>query len=787
MIRYLYELIGGLNLFSQWASTFIVALLTTVVTVYLARVLGVDEFGNYSYVLSLATIFMVIQDGGYRTLIYRDTIDERNNKLLSVAIFHVSLITILGILVISLLQPDHWLSIISAFFCTGLIVTTNFVSSLLKGYGDFKLDALWKLSIRILTAIGILLVLFFQKNNTIIFIFISWSFFLLICLIWPISKNYLFLPDFKFKKSFINLSIVFLTIDLATIVYFRSDIVMLEYLGNIKGDVGQYSASYKVLDAIILIITPMALIAFRALRQQSNDQKKFFRSVWLLVLLMFFISIIIFVLGDLWGYELIIYTFGEEYSVAGSLLFWLLISLFFLLPNIILTLSAIALDKEITYAKIVTVIAIVNILVNSFLIPKYGSVGAAFSTIFSEFLLFFSLGYVLWSDNRSKKIVLNNITPQKKIRIGVDVKSLTHPLSGIGRYTSSLLKSMTLNKSFEWILYSHKPISDYQLSNKNIIFRYLNLPKFINGHYIIWSQLILPFWIKRDEIDLFWSPSHRLPLFLPKSVASVVTIHDLVWKKSPQTMNFFNKLLDSFFMPRSVMMSDKIITVSKSTENDLLEEMPYAAGKTKVIYEAGIFYSNYTNINTKNINKKYILFVGTIEPRKNLVRLLEAYALLPKKIKNEYSLYIVGSKGWGKDIIENNINILGIDEYVKVFGYLSDSDLFNTYQKASLLVMPSLYEGFGLPLIEAMNFGLPLVTSNISSMPEIAGNAAVLIDPYSIKSINEALLKVLSNENLKAKLSKCGLKQSKQYNWTKASKSTLELFKDTLLTKQENN
>lgn len=783
MIRYFINETLGKNLLYQWTSTVIIALLTTLITVFIARELGVNKFGNYSYVLSLATIFMVIQDGGYKTLLYRETIDSSSQKLLSFATFHVFLVTLFGIFLTSILKPTYWQSIIAAITCTGLIVLTMFVSSILKGYGDFKSDAIWKLSIRILTGCGILLPLFFLKNNTVTYIFIFWSLFLLICLIWPLYKNYLVFPFTKFKKNFFKASLVFLTIDLSTIIYFRSDIVMLEFLGNIDGDVGQYSASYKVLDAIILLMTPIALIAFRNLRQKSKNQKKFFRTVWQLLILMFFISLIFFGVGAIWGKDIMIFSFGEEYSTAGSLLFWLLISLIFLMPNIILTQSAIALDKEISYAKIVTVIAIINISINSMLIPTYGSMGAALSTILSELILFFSLGYLLFSSLRNKKVDLDSTKPQKKIRIGVDAKSLTHPLSGIGRYTSSLLKKMVLNKSFDWVLYSHRPIYDFQVNKKNVFFHYLKFPKFINGHYIIWYQLILPFWVKKDEIDIFWSPGHRLPLALPKSISSVVTIHDLVWKMAPNTMTFANRFLDSFFMPRSVKMSDKVIVVSESTKKDLFAEIPCAIGKTEVIYEAGLLSSNQ-NI-SKPKNKKYILFVGTLEPRKNLPRLLQAYSLFPEKIKKEYSLYIVGSKGWGNDI-KKNIDRLGIEKYVKVFGFLSDNDLVDIYQKASLLVMPSIYEGFGLPLLEGMSFGVPVVTSQISSMPEIAGSSAILVDPYSVYSIKSNILKVITNKKLSSELSRKGLKHAKKFSWSKSSQKTLILFKNVLLKKQKN-
>lgn len=371
------------------------------------------------------------------------------------------------------------------------------------------------------------------------------------------------------------------------------------------------------------------------------------------------------------------------------------------------------------------------------------------------------------------------------MRIGVDARSLSEPISGIGRYTVSLLKLMVLDKSHEWVLYSHCPILHNHWRQKNITVNTLNLPKWIKGFHILWSQLILPFWIKRDQIDVFWSPAHRLPIFIPKSIASVVTIHDLVWKFAPSTMRPIGKFLDSFFMPKSVRMADKVIVVSKATAQDLLNEVPKAKQKIEIIYEAGTITFRRL-IKKENKYKKYLLFVGTLEPRKNLPRLFKAYSLLPDRIKKEYSLVIVGGRGWGKDNIESIIRNLDIKKYVKILGYLNDKELIKTYQKASLFIMPSLYEGFGLPLLEAMNAGVPVVTSNISSMPEIVGRAAVLVNPYSVNSIKGGIMKVLTDARLRLLLSKASLKKSNNYSWNNASKKTLLVFEEALSKKLGN-
>jgi O-antigen/teichoic acid export membrane protein len=385
------------NLGYQSVSTLYVALLGFLLSVILARELGVENFGKYSYILSLAGIFVIIQDGGYKTIILRESVDSFNKSLLSSAVFHVISITILGILVIFLFQPHYWLGILTAVICMGLVVLTSFVSSLLKGRGDFKSDAIWKIVIRSLTAFAILCVLFFFENSSVTSLFVAWSVALLIVLIWPFVKGFLRCPSFKIKGDLFRASIVFLTIDIATIFYFRSDIVMLEYFGKISSDVGQYSAAYRILEGVILLATPVAQIAFRSLRLRQG-QKEFYSLLGLLVLLMLLVSLIISLMGVFLGKDFMLLVFGEQYHFAGELLPLLLFAMLFILPNYILTQGTIALDKEISYAKIVVLVAFLNIVLNLWLIPDFGAIGAAGATIFSEGILFLGLGWVIWRE-----------------------------------------------------------------------------------------------------------------------------------------------------------------------------------------------------------------------------------------------------------------------------------------------------------------------------------------------------------------------------------------------------
>lgn len=371
------------------------------------------------------------------------------------------------------------------------------------------------------------------------------------------------------------------------------------------------------------------------------------------------------------------------------------------------------------------------------------------------------------------------------MRIGVDARSLSEPITGIGRYTLSLLELMVLDNSNEWLLYSHRPLLHGQWNMQNVTVRTLFFPKWMRGLYFPWSQLILPFWVKHDNIDLFWSPAHRLPRQLSKSVASVVTIHDLVWKRAPETMKPIGRLLDAKLMPHAIRVADQVIAVSESTKRDVISEVPEAKDKVQVIYEANSLLSNDC-INSIKTDENYILFVGTLEPRKNLSRLIEAYAMLSESLRSKYSLMIVGGKGWGDENLDEIIDYFKIRKYVKILGYVSNKKLVHLYSNAYLFVMPSLYEGFGLPVLEAMSLGVPVVASNTSSLPEVVSDTAILVSPKSVSSIKNGIEKLLSNNKLRQKLSKAALERSMFFSWEKASKENIKVFEKAVFSHSKN-
>ncbi len=364
----------------------------------------------------------------------------------------------------------------------------------------------------------------------------------------------------------------------------------------------------------------------------------------------------------------------------------------------------------------------------------------------------------------------------KRYRIGVDARLLAEPVTGIGRYLQEIL-SRLVKEGHEWYLYSHKPIIIGNWKRENVRVKNLN----IKGRVLrmLWAQTLLPFWAYKDNLDIFWSPAHRLPRYLPSSIASVVTIHDLVWKYAGDTMRPLSRWLDSKLMIEASQNATAIIAVSKSTARDLCIENKEFVKKIFVI-PLGVTKSLLPKLNQEyqevKDSKQYFLFVGTLEPRKNLLRLIEAMASLPKHLKDSTDLIIVGGKGWGGLNIHVLIEKFNLKNNVKILGYTSDDDLRSLYSRALFLVMPSLYEGFGLPLVEAMAWGVPSLTSNISSMPEVVGNAGILVNPFDVKSISIALEKLLTDGGYRQTLSKNAFERSRYFNWDVSAKKTMEIF-----------
>ncbi len=318
----------------------------------------------------------------------------------------------------------------------------------------------------------------------------------------------------------------------------------------------------------------------------------------------------------------------------------------------------------------------------------------------------------------------------------------------------------------------------------------------------LWTQygLAKRTFLEKD-LDVLFIPAHTLPLFRKPGLKTVVTVHDLGAEYLPRTHQLKQRLYLNFMTHRQLKSATHIIAVSKSTREDLINKVGIPADKITVVYEGyneklfkpvrgsqlGQTLKKY-NLEDQN----YFLFVGTIQPRKNLEQLIKAYAKFIKQgatgfqgdaltyVKaspyKKLQLVLAGSKGWLADEIYSLPQELGIEKQVKFLGYVPDEELPALYSGALAFLYPSLFEGFGLPILEAMACGCPVLTSNTSSCPEVAGNAAIIVNPYQEEEISKGISKLTSDPKLRKELSNKGFSQIKKFSWEKAARETLKVL-----------
>jgi len=365
------------------------------------------------------------------------------------------------------------------------------------------------------------------------------------------------------------------------------------------------------------------------------------------------------------------------------------------------------------------------------------------------------------------------------MRIAIDVSRAINEKAGIGRMTRELVKNIIKDKNNQYILIftyfrSHpdkiKQINSFKTPNVEI--RTAKIPG--NLKEMIWGKNLPLFNHLYKDADILLAPSFfefKKGLKIPQ----VVIIYDLTTflfpdqrgQKVSERLNKRTKL--------ACRKSQKIIAISESTKKDLIKLLKIPQEKIAVIYPGLNKFSKIIPVLPKRFAlhpKRYILFVGTIEPRKNLKTLLFAYRLLPVAMRGKYPLIIVGAKGWNND---EELKIVGNTQGVNWLGYVSDHILAKLYREAAVLAYPSLYEGFGFPVIEAMQFGTPVVTANRSSLPEAAGSAGVQITPLDKKALARALQSVLEGKN-NAQEAKKRREQANRFNWGKTAQQVIQLL-----------
>ena len=352
------------------------------------------------------------------------------------------------------------------------------------------------------------------------------------------------------------------------------------------------------------------------------------------------------------------------------------------------------------------------------------------------------------------------------MKIAVDARPLIAPKTGIGRYLAELLQRLLRRSPHQWYLYGPRPSPEALPAPglPNVVVRTPNLLGELH------AQVLFPRWAEIDRADVFWSPRHRVPIRL--QTPTVVTIHDLVWKHAPETMKPLNLLLERATMPPSITRASRLIAVSRATKRSIKHYFPEAADKTTVIHPAS--FASAPPLPVAQATRPFGLFVGTIEPRKNLERLLSAFARIKDDV--EHDLHIAGGTGWRTPALSALIRANGLESRVVALGSPEDAELLRQYAGCDFVAMPSLYEGFGLPIIEAMTFGKPVLTGNTSSMPEIAGDAGLLVDPTSTGDIARGLKRIMTDTALRSRLSDAARRRAGEFSWDSAAAETIRVI-----------
>jgi len=362
------------------------------------------------------------------------------------------------------------------------------------------------------------------------------------------------------------------------------------------------------------------------------------------------------------------------------------------------------------------------------------------------------------------------------VRIGINATyAVLKNKTGVGLYTLNLIQNLaSVDKKNEYVLYYNKG----QVKRNELL--KINKPNF--KHKFFFPKLIK---FCFDNLDIFHEPAFRY--LKPAGTKTVVTIHDItsVLKydfMSEKFRKYANKKLE-----KSILKADKIIAVSKNTKKDILQYFNVSPDRIAVVYH-GISDKFKILPNKKELKKileskynltgKYILSVGTIETRKNIANLVFSYVKIKGKIK-DVKLVLIGGQGYGYGFLSRLIKEM--KEYdVIYYQYLEHNDLPLFYNCAEVFVYPSFYEGFGLPVLEAMKCGVPVVTSKNSALSEIGKKYVHYVDPFNLKSIGEGILKILKDKDYANSLSKMALKYVERFNWQKTARKTIKIYEETL-------
>jgi glycosyltransferase involved in cell wall biosynthesis len=370
------------------------------------------------------------------------------------------------------------------------------------------------------------------------------------------------------------------------------------------------------------------------------------------------------------------------------------------------------------------------------------------------------------------------------MKIGIDYSSAARQRAGIGRYTRSLIHALAQfdfdNHYALYVPHDSRHLDDVRSLPEN--FRLARAPLNERAMVTLWqrARVPLPVEIIIGPTDLFYSPDFVLPP--TRAQKKILTIHDLSFKRFPETAVPNLKWYLDAAVPRSIGRADLLLADSEATRADLIELFHVPPERVRTLYSGcdPIFRRvadarELQQVRAQyQLQKPFLLHVGTIEPRKNLVRLIEAFSKLPRR--RELDLVIAGGAGWMYDEIYAAPERFGVSASVRFIGFVPDADLPGLYSLAEVFVYPSLYEGFGLPVLEALACGAAVVTANNSSLPEVAGDAALLIDAHDTDALAWAITRFLDDSTWRGIMQQKALAQANKFSWEKSAHELRALF-----------
>lgn len=380
--------------------------------------------------------------------------------------------------------------------------------------------------------------------------------------------------------------------------------------------------------------------------------------------------------------------------------------------------------------------------------------------------------------------------PDVPMRVGINATALLSPRTGIGQYVyylgQELLQSDDVEPSFFYANQWGKQVRSEPLAHISTIKAYIK--RYVPHPYVVsrcLMQMRFTTGLLRNPVDLYHEPNYLAYRF---SGPLVVTVHDASWVRHPETHPAERLDAISRYFQRSLEGASAILTDSEFVKREMIELFSVPPEKIfPVLLGVSPDFFPHDSQTCRDFLAEqqltfgsYVLSVGTLEPRKNIPALIDAYSMLPVALQNRFPLVLVGMRGWLTSGLEARMKPLVERGVVKPLGYVHDAAMPLVYSGAAAFVFPSLYEGFGLPVLEAMACGVPVISSRTSSLPEVVGNAGVLVDPHDVDALAESLRRVLEDRTFREQLGPRGLQQAAGFSWKQTAAATIDVYRRVL-------